>query len=142
VKVLQSCCPSNDWSARLICLVNEHFQDHSLVLEECPFCHKFLAAELLSKEEVDTAETLKEKDVFFKMGLTIEAGEMVADHPEAFITHKFAYRCRDCGKEWAKFKVSEVGIPKEYVEDEEEKTDYDTEREEEDAREEQFAREG
>lgn len=113
-----------------------------MVLEECPFCHKFLAAELLSKEEVDTAETLKEKDVFFRMGLTIETGERVADHPEAFITYKFAYRCRDCGKEWTKFRVREVGIPKEYVEDEEEKTDYDIEREEEDTREEQYAREG
>jgi len=113
-----------------------------LVSEECPFCQKFLAAELLSKEEVDTAETLKEKDVFFKMGLTIETGERVADHPEAFVTYRLGYRCRDCGKEWTKFRVREVGIPKEYVEDEEEKTDYDMEREEEDAREEQYAREG
>jgi len=135
-------CLWNDWLARLICLVNEQFRDHSLVLEECPFCHKFLAAELLSKEEVDTAETLKEKDVFFKMGLTIETGERVADHPEAFITYRFAYRCRDCGKEWTKFRVREVGIPKEYVEDEEEKTDYDAGNEEEEAREEQYAREG
>ena len=135
-------CLWNDWLARLICLVNEQFRDHSLVLEECPFCHKFLAAELLSKEEVDTAETLKEKDVFFKMGLTIETGERVADHPEAFITYRFAYRCRDCGREWTKFRVREVGIPKEYVEDEEEKTDYDAGNEEEEAREEQYAREG
>jgi len=113
-----------------------------LVLEECPFCHKFLAAELLSKEEIDTAEALKEKDAFFKMGITIETGERVADHPEAFITNRFAYRCRDCGKEWARFSVREVGIPREYPEDEEEKTDYDAGREEEDAREEQYAREG
>jgi hypothetical protein len=110
-------------------------------LEECPFCHKFLAAELLSKDVVDTAEALKEKDAFFKMGITIETGERVADRPEAFIAYRFVYRCRDCGKEWAKFRVREVGIPREYVEDEEEKTDYDAEREEEDAREEQYARE-
>jgi len=113
-----------------------------LVLEECPFCHKFLAAELLSKEEMDTTEALKEKDAFFRMGVTIETGERVADHPEDFITYRFAYRCRDCGKEWAKFSVREVEIPKEYVEDEEEKTEYDAEKEEEDAREEQYAREG
>ncbi len=135
-------CSWNYWLARLICLINEQFRDHSLVLEECPFCHKFLAAELLSKEEVDTAETLKVKDIFFKMGLTIETGERVADHPEAFITYRFAYRCRDCGKEWDKFRVREVGIPKEYVEDEEEKTEYDAGNEEEDAREEEYAREG
>src|SRR2546425_4697171 len=123
-------------------LIGGRVQDHSLVLEECPFCHKFLAAELLSKEEIDTTEALREKDAFFKMGITIETGERVADHPEAFITYRFAYRCRDCGKEWAKFSVREVGIPREYIEDEEEKTDYDAEKEEEDAREEQYAREG
>ena len=70
-----------------------------MVLEECPFCHKFLVAELLSKAEIDTAEALKEKDAFFKMGITIETGERVVDHPEGFITYRFAYRCRDCGKE-------------------------------------------
>ena len=117
------------------------FNDHSLVLEECPFCHKFLAGELMSKEVVDTAEALKEKDALFKMGITIETGERIADHPEAFVTYRFAYRCGECGKEWNKFKVREVEVPREYVEDEEEKTDYDADREEEDAREEQYARE-
>jgi len=111
-------------------------------LEECPFCHKFLAAELLSKEEIDTTEALKEKDAFFKMGITIETGERIADHPEAFITYRFAYRCRDCGKEGARFSVRASGNPREYGEDEEERTEYDAEREEEDAREEQYAREG
>jgi len=114
-----------------------------LVSEECPFCHKFLAAELLSKEELDTTEALKEKDVFFKMGITIETGERVADHPEAFITSRFAYRCKECGKEWAKFSVREIETPGEYIEDGEEKTDYDAgKEEEEDVREEQYAREG
>jgi hypothetical protein len=102
-----------------------------MVLEECPFCHKFLAAELLSKEEVDTAEALRGKDVFFNMGLSIETGARVADHPEDFFTYKFAYRCRDCGKEWSKFRVREVGLPTEYAEDEEEKTEYDAKKEEE-----------
>ena len=112
-----------------------------MVSEECPFCHKFLAGELMSKEEVDTAEALKEKDAFFKMGITIETGERVADHPEAFVTYRFAYKCRDCGKEWNKFSVREVGIPKEYGEDDEERTDYDAGKEEEDAREEQYSSE-
>src|SRR5467141_392901 len=106
---------------RLICLVRERIQDHPLVLEECPFCHKFLAAELLSKEEIDTTEALKEKDAFFKMGITIETGERVADHPEAFSTSRFAYRCKECGKEWAKFSVREIETPGEYIEDGEEK---------------------
>ena len=113
-----------------------------MVLEECPFCHKFLAGELLSKEEIDTGEALKEKDAFFKMGITIETGERMADHPEAFITSKFTYKCRDCGKEWYKFKVREVEIPREYLEDEEEKTDYDADKEDDEAREEQYASEG
>ncbi len=112
-----------------------------MVLEECPFCHKFLAVELMSKEVIDTAEALREKDAFFKMGITIETGERVVDHPEAFITYRFLYRCKDCGKEWAKFKVEEVGIPGGYGEDEEEKADYDADKEEEEGREEQFATE-
>jgi len=120
----------------------EIFNDHSLVLEECPFCHKFLAGELMSKEVVDTAEALKEKDALFKMGITIETGERVADNPEAFVIDRFAYRCRDCGKEWTKFRVREVEIPREYVEDEEETTDYDVGKGEEDAGEEQYASEG
>ncbi len=125
---------------KLICLVIVFFQNLPLVLEECPFCHKFLAAELVSKTEVDTAEVLKEKDVFFRLGLAIDAGERVADHPEAFITYKFTYRCRDCGKEWDKFKIREVEVQKEFVEDEEEKSDYDSDKEAEDAREEEYAR--
>ena len=116
------------------------FIDLSLVLEECPFCHKFLAADLVSKTEVDTAEMLKEKDVFFRLGLAIDTGERVADHPEAFITDKFTYRCRDCGKEWDKFKIREVEVAKEFAEDEEEKVDFDADREIEDAREEEYAR--
>jgi hypothetical protein len=111
-----------------------------LVLEECPFCYKFLAAELMSKTEVDTSEVLKEKDVFFKLGLAIDTGERVADHPEAFITNRLTYRCRDCGKEWTRFRIREVELPKEFVEDEEEKTDYDVDREAENAREEEYAR--
>ena len=116
-----------------------------MVLEECPFCHKFLVAELLSKAEIDTAEALKEKDAFFKMGITIETGERVVDHPEAFITYRFAYRCRDCGKEWTRFGVREAGIPGEYGEDdeeEEEETDYNAGKDEEDTKEEQYTGEG
>jgi len=113
-----------------------------LVSEECPFCHKFLAAELMSKEEMDTGEALKEKDALFRMGISIETGERIVDHPEAFVTYRFAYRCRDCQKEWNKLEVQEAGIPGESVEDKEERTDYDAGREEEDAREEQYAREG
>jgi len=125
---------------KLICLVIVFFRDFSLVLEECPFCHKFLAAELVSKTELDTAEVLKEKDVFFRLGLAIDTGERVADRPEAFITYKFTYRCRDCGKEWDKFKIREVEVPREFVEDEEERSDYEADRETEDAREEEYAR--
>ena len=112
-----------------------------MVSEECPFCHKFLGAELLSKEVIDTAEALKEKDALFKMGITIETGERIADHPDAFIAERFAYRCSDCGKEWTKFRVREVGINREAGEDDEEKADFDAGKDEEDAKEEQYASE-
>jgi hypothetical protein len=95
----------------------------------------------MSKQEIDTVEALKEKDAFYRMGITIETGERIGDHPEAFITYKFTYRCRDCGKTWSKFKVEEVELPREYLESEEEKADYDGDAEEEEAREEQFASE-
>ena len=115
-----------------------------MVLEECPFCHKFLAGELMAKQEVNTGEVLKEKDVFFRLGLSIDTGERVADHPEAFVTHKFVYRCKDCGKEWSKYKVEEVDLPKEdaeYAVDEMGKTEEDADQEAEEAREEQYATE-
>jgi hypothetical protein len=110
-------------------------------LESCPFCQKFLGPELLSKEVIDAAEALKEKDALFKMGITIETGERLADHPDDFIAERFAYRCKDCGKEWTKFRVREVGINREDVEDDEEKADFDAGKEEEDAKEEQYASE-
>ena len=111
-----------------------------MVSEECPFCHKFLMAELMSKDEIDTAEALKEKDAFFKMGISIEKGERIADDPEAFVTDRFAYRCRECGKEWTRFRVREADAPRELGEDEE-KADYEDGKDEEDGREEQYARE-
>lgn len=110
-----------------------------MVLEECPYCHKFLAAELISKQEIDTAEVLKEKDIFYRMGIPIETGERITDNPEAFLTYKFAYKCRQCGKEWSKLKVEEVQLPKEYAESEAEESDFDADGEEEEAREQQYA---
>jgi hypothetical protein len=95
----------------------------------------------LSKEVIDAAEALKEKDALFKMGITIETGERLADHPDDFIAERFAYRCKECGKDWTKFKVREVGINREDVEDDEGKVDFDAGKEEEDAREEQYASE-
>ncbi len=106
--------------------------------EECPFCHKFLGAELLSREEADTREVLKEKDLFLKTGLTVEAGERIAEHPDSFVTYKFAYRCRECGKEWARFQIRKVEISKEYVEDEELNVDRESDAEAEEEREEEY----
>ncbi len=121
-----------------------------MVLHECPFCHKLFAAQPVSKEQVGSDEVTKWIDVdpikrehyrrgmFGNLGVVTEPGvrfERIADHPEDFITYKLTYRCKDCGKEWSKFSVKEVDIPKQYVEAEEEKTDYDAEKEEEYARE-------
>ena len=112
-----------------------------MVLEECPFCHKFLAAELVSKQVVDTAEVLKEKDVFYKLGVPVETGERMADNPEMFVTYKLGFKCRQCGKEWSGLKVEGIQAPKEYAETEEEESDNDPQGEEEEAREEQYAEE-
>lgn len=114
-----------------------------MVSEECPFCHKFLASELLSRREVDTSEVLKEKDVFFKMGIPVETGERMVERPDAFTTYKFTYRCKNCGREWSSFKVEESGGPRELggEEEDEVEADGDVEDDEEEAGEEQFAEE-
>jgi hypothetical protein len=41
-------------------------------MEGCPFQVRFLATELLSKGEVDAAETLNRTNIFSKIGLVIE----------------------------------------------------------------------
>ena len=119
-------------------------------LHECPFCHKLRAAQQVAKEEIDSNEVTKQTAVFQqgtlgmglgRIGIGPEIGiERVADHPEDFITYKLTYKCKDCGKEWSKLAVKEVELPKKYVKDEEEKTDYDASREAEDAREEEYSR--
>jgi hypothetical protein len=75
------------------------------------------------------------------LGLSEDEKQAVAMRPEAFITYKSLYKCKHCGKEWTKLHVEEKPIPREYLEDKEEKTDYDAHLEEEEAREEQYARE-
>ncbi len=123
-------------------------------MRECPFCHRPFEAELVSKEQIDSSEVTKQRDVFFGGGRVVPGTftrtpligpevsiDRIADHPEAYITTKLTYKCKHCGKEWSKLEVEEVGLSKEYVEDTEEKTDYDAEREAEGAREEEYARE-
>lgn len=103
------------------------------------------------EEQIDSSEVTKQgRDIFLerirgRRGNLIPSaaavGPRIADHPEVLITYKVTYRCKHCGKEWTKLSVEEVGIPKEYVEDEEEKTEYDAEQEAKEAREEEYARE-
>ncbi len=110
-----------------------------------------LAAQVLSKEEVDSSELAKQTDFSTtppvgrgRWGAAVwpEGGiQRIADRPEEVVTYKLTYRCKDCGKEWSKLSVEKIDIPKEYVEDEEEKTDYDAEIETKEAREEEMARE-
>lgn len=132
-----------------------------MVLRECPFCHRPFEAEALSKEQVDSNEVTKVSDFpseknpltgqinqggfvmsrgSLVLGLSEEEKNTVAMRPEAFITYKLSYRCRHCGKEWTKLQVEEKPIPRAYIEDEEEKTDYDAHVEEKEAREEEYAR--
>jgi|SRR6267143_5816554 len=132
-----------------------------MVLRECPFCHRPFEAELLSKEQIDASEAASVGDFPIETnwaggitegGLLISRGSMVlplsaeereavAVSPAAFITYKSLYKCKHCGKEWTKISVEAKKIPRAYVEDEGEKTDYDAHVEEEEAREEQYARE-
>ena len=131
-------------------------------LRECPFCHIPLEAQMLSKEQVDSSEVTNVGD--FPMGrssllggvmegglvmnqgslaLGLSEGERqtVAMNPEAFITYKFSYQCKHCGKKWTKLEVEAKPLPREYVEDDQEKTDYDAHVEEEEAREDDYSRE-
>lgn len=124
-----------------------------MVLHECPFCHRPFEAQLLSREQVDSSELTKASEFPLELGSqggllfnplfgpTDEERSAIALRPEAFLTFKETYRCKHCGKEWTKITVEEKPLPLEYVEDEEEKTDYDADVEEEAAREEEYARE-
>ena len=113
-----------------------------LALEECPYCHKFLAAELVSKQKIDTADLLKEKDVFYKLGVPVETGERIAENPEMCVAYKLGFKCRQCGKEWSNLKIEGIKFPEEYNESEDEESDYDPDREEDEAAgEQQYAEE-
>jgi hypothetical protein len=123
------------------------------VLEECPFCHRPFSAEQISKEEVDSSIVMEQsgsmgagglRGLTGMLGLAIEPGlsiETIASNPEDYITYKLGYRCKHCGKQWTRLSVKAVDVPKSYVENEEEKTDYDADKEEEEAREEEYDRE-
>lgn len=113
-----------------------------MVFDECPFCHKLFAVEQVSKEQIDSnivTPTISAP--------RIAAGRFTPNPPrpddvdsEDFITYKVLYRCKQCGKEWGKLSEKEVGIPHSYVEAEGEKSEADADREEEMAREEDYAR--
>jgi len=74
------------------------------------------------------------------LGLSDDRRQAVAMRSEAFITYQLNYRCKHCGKEWTKISVEEKQIPREYLEEDREKTDYDAHVEEEEARGEEYAR--
>lgn len=129
-----------------------------MVLHECPFCHRSFEAQVLSKEEVDSSEATKVGDFPVKvsrltgqvtqggfqgpllLGLGEDERTAVAMHPEAFITYKLSYECKHCGKKWTKLEVEKKALPRAYLVDEEEVTDSEARVEEEEAREEEYAR--
>jgi hypothetical protein len=117
-----------------------------------------LVAELLAKEQVDSAEVTKVSDFPMEensftgqimqggfamnqglliLGLSEGERQAVAMRPEAFISYRLSYRCKHCGKTWTKL-VEKKPLPRAYVVDEEEKTDYDAHIEEE-AREDEYS---
>lgn len=75
------------------------------------------------------------------LGLDVRDRETIAMRPEAFITYKVGYKCKHCGQVWSKIEMEEKPLPRDYVVDDEEKTDADAEVEDEAAREEEYARE-
>jgi hypothetical protein len=91
-----------------------------MVLEECPFCHRLLAAEKISKEQVDsnTQGLLKDPRTFESGVKVLPAGrrnipvpDIFAPSPvQYFITYKILYRCKHCGKEWTKTSTEENEI--------------------------------
>jgi DNA-directed RNA polymerase subunit RPC12/RpoP len=110
-----------------------------MVLYECPFCHRLFEAEALSKVEIDS-NTLPNPPHLSRLGHASNTGT-IARNPQAFTTWKTTYGCKHCGKEWTKLSVEEKPIPRQYLVDDQEKTDYDAEREAEEAREEEYVRE-
>jgi hypothetical protein len=136
-----------------------------MVLHECPFCHRPSEAQTLSKTEIDSSEATKVSDFPLEMspihgiargglpavtttgimglvfGLDESDRNRIALHPAAFLTYRMTYRCKHCGKEWTRISVESKPLPREYVIDEEEKTDADAEAETEKAREEEYVRE-
>lgn len=97
-----------------------------MVLHECPFCHKLLAAELVSKEQVDAHEvkthspsppTAVDPQSPFRPRRTIplnliRPSDREATGPtEEFVTYKLVFRCKNCGKEWSKMSQKEYDIP-------------------------------
>ena len=118
------------------------------MLEECPFCHRFLAAKEISKEELGS-DLFNDRvprtasQLYAHIAAARSNPEFrPADFPENdVITYRVLYKCKNCGKEWTKLSKKEIDIPRDYAEAEREKTDYDAERKEERAREEQEARE-
>jgi hypothetical protein len=99
-----------------------------------------LAAEPISKEQVDSnTEDLLEDPPRTRMGQRI-ARTGVPTPIEFFTTYKILYRCKHCGKEWTKMSTEEIAIPRREA-GTEQAMDADVEREEEVAKEEQYARE-
>jgi len=76
------------------------------LLRECPFCHKHFAAELVSREHVDTGEL---EAVDFPMVRPPMRGLSSGLRPvtEVYVTSKFNYRCMHCGREWSRIATHE-----------------------------------
>ena len=90
----------------------------TMVLRQCPFCHRPFEAEALAKEQVDSSEVTKVSDFPIETnrvtGQTMEGGfaigrdllfvlsederNIVAMRSEAYITCKVSYECKHCGK--------------------------------------------
>lgn len=84
-----------------------------MVLEECPFCHRLLVAEQISKEEVDFNEEgmLGNPPKMIGTGRRREQARLYEPAPVSlFTSYKVTYRCKHCGEEWSKTHSEEKDI--------------------------------
>jgi hypothetical protein len=93
-----------------------------MVLDEGPYCHRPFDAEVLSKEPIDS------NDVLMK-------SSRLGPKADAYLTYQETYRCKHCTKTWTRIQGEKVGLSPEYVQTSTEKSEYDTDVEEEKARE-------
>jgi hypothetical protein len=88
-----------------------------LVLGECPFCHKLLAAKEISKAQVDS-DVVANEPALPRIAVRhkpLKEAPQVGVPGRISLLYKITYQCKHCGKEWTKLSEEDVEIPHEYL---------------------------